>query len=164
MLTYLETAAKLSERCFAAFHITSGLPGQATQTTSIRFRNTRLATRNMCIREGQVMMIISYNKARASTNHAFYVVRYLPDELGAAFVTYVAYIRPFLDFLATQLQLPHYHSNEFLFSDPKHKTRHMSPTQATEALKDLTRALQTPWTISLCRQAAIAIAKRQFVT
>ena len=159
-LAYLEAAAQLSARCFSAFHITSGLPGRATETTSIRFRNTKLATRNMCIREGQVMMIISYNKARASTNHAFYVVRYLPDKLGAAFVTYVAYIRPFLDFLATQLQLPQYHSNEFLFPDPKHKARHMSPAQATEALKDLTRALHTPWTIALYRQAAIAIAKR----
>ncbi|KAH6972651.1 hypothetical protein EDB80DRAFT_596203 [Ilyonectria destructans] len=159
-LAYLEAGAKMSKQGFSAFHITSGLPGRATETTGIRFRNTRLAIRNMCIREGQVMIIISYNKARASTNHAFYVVRYLPDELGISFVTYVAYIRPFLDFLATQLELPHYHSNEFLFSDPRHKRRHMSPSQATEALKELTQTLQTPWTISLYRQAAIAIAKR----
>ena len=36
----------------------------------------------------------------------------------------------------------------------------MSPSQATESLKELTRTLITPWTISLYRQAAIAIAKR----
>lgn len=159
-LAYLDAGAEMSKRGFSAFQVTSGLPGRATETTGIRFRNTKLAIRNMCIREGQVMITISYNKARAATNHAFYVVRYLPDELGVSFVKYVAYIRPFLDFLATQLKLPHYHSNEFLFSDPKYKRRHMSPSQATEALRDLTRTLQTPWTISLYRQAAIAIVKR----
>ena len=75
----------------------------------------------MYIREGRVMIIISYNKARASTNHAFYVVRYLPDELGISFVTYVAYFHLFMDFLATQLELRHYHSNGFIFPDTKHK-------------------------------------------
>ena len=79
----------------------SGLPGRATETTGIRLRNTKLAIRNMCIREGRVMIIISYNKARAITNHAFYVVRYLLDKLGIYFMKYVAYIRPFMDFLAT---------------------------------------------------------------
>lgn len=100
---YLEAGAKMAKQGFSASHISSGLPGRATETTGIRFRNTKLVMRNIYIREGQVMIIISYNKARASTNHAFYVVRYLLDELGLSFVTYVAYIRLFLDFLATQL-------------------------------------------------------------
>ncbi|KAH7137817.1 hypothetical protein EDB81DRAFT_75097 [Dactylonectria macrodidyma] len=159
-LAYLGAGVELTAMGLSASHVTAGLPGRGTETTSIRFRNTKLAIRNVFICEGRVIVIISYNKARASNNHAFYVVRYLPDDLDSSMFLYLAYIRPFLDFLANQLELPQYHSNEFLFPDPKHKKRHLTSTQATAALRSLTQDLQTPWTISLYRQAAIAIAKR----
>lgn len=118
--------AELSAKGFSAFHIMAGLPDRGTETTSIRFRNTKLASRNVFIRDGQVIIIvvISYTKARASTNHAFYIVRCLPD-VGVSVLLYLAYIRPFLDFLAGQPELPHYQSSGFLFADPKHKTRHL---------------------------------------
>ncbi|KAJ3455783.1 hypothetical protein MRS44_017265 [Fusarium solani] len=81
---YLEAGAELTTMIFAAFHLTAGLPGRGTEATSIRLRNTKLAIRNLFIREGQ----------------------------------------------------------------------------ATKALQSLTRHLRTPWTLSLYRQAALAIAKR----
>lgn len=40
------------------------------------------------------------------------------------------------------------------------RKRHMTSRQATNALYNLTHNLYTPWTLSLYRQAAIAIAKR----
>jgi hypothetical protein len=52
------------------------------------------------------MIITSYNKARASNNHAFYIVRYLPPGLDTSVFKYLAYIRPFVDFLARRLDLP----------------------------------------------------------
>ncbi|OAQ57815.2 DEAD/DEAH box helicase domain-containing protein [Pochonia chlamydosporia 170] len=159
-LAYLEAGTKLGTMAFTSIHITPTLPNRGTEATSIRLRNTKLTIRNIFIREGQLLIIVSYNKSRASNNHAFYVVRYLRDDLASALFLYIAYIQPFLDFLANQLQLPQYHSNEFLFPDPKHKKKHLSSMQATEALRSLTRHLQTPWTLSLYRQAAIAIAKR----
>lgn len=159
-LAYLQAGAELSTKGFASVHITAGLPGRGTETTTIRFRNTKLGIRNLFVRGGKVVIVISYTKARASNNHSFYVVRYLPDSLDQSIILYLAYIRPFLDFLANQLKLSHHHSNEFLFLDPKHRNRHMSSMQATQALRDLTRNLQTPWSISLYRQASIAIAKR----
>jgi hypothetical protein len=161
---YLEAGAELTTMIFAAFHLTAGLPGRGTEATSIRLRNTKLAIRNLFIREGQVLIVISYNKARASNNYAFYTVRYLPNSLGLYVFAYLAYIRPFLDFLANQLQLSQYLSTEFFFPDPdpnpKHAKRHLTPMQATKALQSLTRHLRTPWTLSLYRQAALAIAKR----
>ncbi|KAJ4217439.1 hypothetical protein NW757_014639 [Fusarium falciforme] len=159
---YLEAGDELTTMIFAAFHLTTGLPGRGTEVASIRLRNTKLAIRNLFIREGQVLIIISYNKARASNNYAFYTVRYLPNSLGLYVFVYLAYIRPFLDFLANQLQLSQYLSTEFLFPDPdpKHAKRHLTPVQATKALRSLTRHLRTPWTLSLYRQAALAIAKR----
>ncbi|KHO10690.1 hypothetical protein MAA_11741 [Metarhizium robertsii ARSEF 23] len=159
-LAYLKAGTELGTMAFTGIHMTPTLPNRGTETTSIRLRNTKLAKRNVFIREGQLLVIVSYNKSRASNNHAFYIVRYLREDLGSAIFLYIAYIQSFIDFLANQLQLPQYHSNEFLFPDPKHKAKHMNSMQATEALRSLTRHLQTPWTLSLYRQAAIAIAKR----
>ncbi len=65
-----------------------------------------------------------------------------------------------MDFLANQLGLQQYHSNEFLFPDPMHRRKHLSSLQITASLRQLTQDLHTPWTISLYRQASIAIAKR----
>ncbi|KAH8648120.1 hypothetical protein BGZ61DRAFT_469785, partial [Ilyonectria robusta] len=131
-LAYLGAGVELTTMGFSASHVTAGLPGRGTETTSIRFRNTKLAIRNVFIREGRVIVIISYNKARALNNHVFYVVCYLPDDLDSSIFLYLAYIRLFLDFLANQLELLQYYSNEFLFPDPKYKKR------------SLTQDLQTP--------------------
>lgn len=55
--------------------------------TSVRFQNPKLAIRNMVIHGGMVLIIISYTKARASNNHSFYVIRYLPDKVGGVYYT-----------------------------------------------------------------------------
>ncbi|KAJ3454216.1 hypothetical protein MRS44_018110 [Fusarium solani] len=159
---YLEAGAELTTMIFAAFHLTAGLPSRGPEVTSIRLRNTKLAIRNLFVREGQVLIVLSYNKARASIDHALYTVRYFPNSLCPYVFIYLAYIRLFLDFLASQLQLSQYLSTEFLFPDPdpKHAKRHLTPVQATKALRSLTRSLRTPCTLSLYRQAALAIAKR----
>ncbi|KAI6777620.1 DEAD/DEAH box helicase [Emericellopsis cladophorae] len=51
-LAYLESGAKISTLGFSAFYITSGLLGRATETTSVRLENTKLAVRNVYVREG----------------------------------------------------------------------------------------------------------------
>ena len=107
-----------------------------------------------------MIVVISYNKARASNNYAFYIVRYLPPDLSLSLLKYLAIVRPAMNFLANQLKLSHYASNEFFFQDPCGKKRHLSSVQASCILKNLTRDLVTPWTLSLYRQAALAIAKR----
>ncbi|KAJ6436888.1 ATP-dependent DNA helicase pfh1 [Purpureocillium lavendulum] len=161
-LTYLEAGIELATKIFVALHLTAGLPGRGTEITSIRLRNTKLATRNVFVREGQMLIVISYSKSRTSNNHAFYTVRYLPKDLACSVLAYLTYIRPFIDFLANRLELPQFWSNQFLFPDPgaKHSRKHLTSTQATAALRLFTSQLRTPWTLSLYRQAAIAIAKR----
>ncbi|KAH6988691.1 hypothetical protein EDB80DRAFT_865701 [Ilyonectria destructans] len=83
-LAYLEAATELTTMIFVTLHLTAGLPGRGTEVTSIRLRNTKLATRNLFIREGQLVVVFSYNKARALNNYAFYTVRYLLDNLGSS--------------------------------------------------------------------------------
>jgi hypothetical protein len=90
----------------------------------------------------------------------FFVVRYLPQALSCLFYQYLVYIRPFLDFLYSQLGLAALRSTEFLFRDPGQKKKHLSSIQATVILRRLTSHFPTPITLSLYRQAALAIAKR----
>ena len=157
---YLEAGIKMLILAFNAVHITSSLPGRGSEMNSIRVRNTELTIRNVFIRESRLLVVISYTKSRASNNHSFYVVRYLHPDVATAVFLCIAYIRPFMDFISNQLELKQYHSTEFLFPDPMHKRRHLSSLQITASLRHVTRELHTPWTISLYRQAAIAIAKR----
>lgn len=157
---YLESGTQVASEIFAALHITAGLPGRGTETSSIRVLNTQLAIRHVFVREGRILIVLSYNKARASNNYAFYIVRYIPSGLDASMFKYLVYIRPFIDFLAGQLEMPKYQSTEFLFPDPGLTKKHLSSPQASRILQHLTGDLLTPWTLSLYRQAAVTIAKR----
>jgi hypothetical protein len=157
---FLTAGLELNKAVFAASHLTASLPGRGTEITSIRYLNTKEALRNVFFYGGQMIIIISYNKARASNNYAFYIVRYLQPSLSLSFLKYLAIIRPVWEFLAKQLHVPRHSSGEFFFLDPHGKGKHLSSGQASIILKDLTQDLATPWTLSLYRQAALAIAKR----
>jgi hypothetical protein len=163
-IAYLNAGTDLSKLTFAASHLSGGLPGRGTEIATIRYINTTLAVRNVFFRGGQIIIIISYNKARASNNYAFYIVRYLPRELSQSLLRYLAIIRPVLGFIAKQLEVPHWSESEFFFPDPQGKNRHLTSTQASGILRSLTQNLATPWTLSSYRQAALAIAKRYLST
>jgi hypothetical protein len=83
--------------------------------------------RNLIFREGRLLLVIEYNKARALNYHAFYIVRYLPPRLAKLVYLYLVYIRPFINFLISQLRFSYLYINEFLFLDPRHKQKHLSP-------------------------------------
>ncbi|KAJ4032987.1 hypothetical protein NW756_014038 [Fusarium oxysporum] len=159
-LAYLNLSLDLNRSAFAALQISSGLPGRGSEVTRIRCLNTELTLRNVFFYGGRIIIMISYNKARASNNYSFYIVRYLPPNLSLSLLKYLAVIWPTIDFLATILKMPHYKCNEFLFQDPSGRQKHLNSVQASGILKHLTRDLVTPWTLSLYRQASLAIAKR----
>ncbi|RBA11840.1 hypothetical protein FPRO05_14192 [Fusarium proliferatum] len=74
-IAYLDAGLELNKLTFAASHFSGGLPGRGTEVATIRYINTTLAIRNVFFRGGQMIIIISYNKARASNKYAFYIVR-----------------------------------------------------------------------------------------
>nr|CEG04590.1 unnamed protein product [Fusarium clavum]CEG05792.1 unnamed protein product [Fusarium clavum] len=159
-IAYLDAGIDLIKLTFAASHLSGGLPGRGTEITTIRYINTTPAIRNVFFRGGHMIIIISYNKARASNNYAFYIVRYLPKELSQSLLQYLAIICPVLGFIARQLKVPYWSDREFLFPDLHGKNRYLTSTQASSILRSLTQDLATPWTLSSYRQAALAIAKR----
>jgi hypothetical protein len=157
---YLDNCIALSGEIWAAIHITAGLPPRGSEGTTVKVYNTAQVLRNVFIINGQVAIVFEYNKSRAANNHSFFIVRYLPSNLGTLVFNYLAYIRPFADFLCIRIGLPHLRCNEFLFQDPRKKQKHLSSEQATAILRRLTSHFTAPMTISLYRQASVAIAKR----
>ncbi|KAI3570585.1 hypothetical protein IWW34DRAFT_903267 [Fusarium oxysporum f. sp. albedinis] len=157
---YLSAGVELNKSAFAAIHLRAGLPGRGTEVTSIRYLNSKLFIRNVFFYDGRMIIIISYNKARASNNYAFYIVRYVPADLSLSLLKYLAIVRPVWEFLARKMHKIRHDSNEFLFLDPNGRRKHLSSEQASGILRSRTRDLVTPWTLSLYRQAALAIAKR----
>ncbi|KAI8417120.1 hypothetical protein FOFC_03433 [Fusarium oxysporum] len=143
-IAYLNAGIDLSKLTFAASHLSGGLPGRGTEIATVRYVNTTPAIRNVFFRGGQMIIIISYNKARASNNYAFYIVRYLPKQLSQSLLRYLAIIRPVMGFIAKQLKLPHWSDSEFFFPDPHGKSRHLTSTQASSILRSLTQDLATP--------------------
>lgn len=137
-IAYLDAGLELTKLTFAALHFSGGLPGRGTEVATIRYINTTLAIRNVFFRGGQMIIIISYNKARASNNYAFYIVRYLPKELSQSLLKYLAIIRPVLGFIAKRLKIPHWSESEFFFPDPSGRNRHLTSTQASGILRSLT--------------------------
>lgn len=121
--------------------------------------NTRLAFRNVFVRDGRILIILFYNKARASNYYAFYIVRYLPSSLGMSVFKYLVYIRRFLDFLAGQLQMPRYQSTEFLFPNPGLKKKHHPLLGTTNPLAPHKRSPKPMDPITL-PASFLAIAKR----
>lgn len=49
---YLKAGTQLTKSIYAAFHLTAGLPGRGTETTSIWLSNTKLAIRHIFVQEG----------------------------------------------------------------------------------------------------------------
>jgi hypothetical protein len=80
--------------------------------------------------------------------------------LNSLLFQYLVYIRPFLDFLYIQLGLATSRSFEFLFCNPSQKKKHLSAIQATIILRRVIWDFPTPITLSLYRQALLAVAKR----
>lgn len=155
---YLSSIEGLKKQLLVCLHFTGGLPGRGTEITTIRWCNTRQSLRNIFVHNGRLVIVIEYNKTRASTNHSFYVVRVLPLVVSEMLFIYLAYIRPFCDALAHQLKLEQRAlSNHYLFTSPDRI--YSSDTLSKAIHRESTEAGASLLTIATYRQAALAIAK-----
>lgn len=87
----------------AGFHITSGQPGRGTEVTTMRDRNGVLQDRNMYVVDGRVMTVVRYHKSQSQWDKPKVVPRFLPWRLGQVAVVYLAYVRPFCEYLRVQV-------------------------------------------------------------
>jgi hypothetical protein len=75
--------------------------------------------------DGQIIIIISYNKAHTLNNYAFYIICYIPADLSLSPLKYLAIVRPVWEFLAREMQTVRHDSKEFFFLDPSGKRKHL---------------------------------------
>jgi hypothetical protein len=85
-----------------AMYLTGGQPVRGSELGVVKFRNTRTTTRNFFATNGAGFYVTEYHKSRASTNHSFNVVRYLPERVTKVVLSYLVYIRPFARVLNTR--------------------------------------------------------------
>ena len=104
-LAYLQRRDDFSRLLFAGIHMSSGMPARGEELRIIRWANTVAVRRNIVIHKGRIMLLFAYNKVSTTANHSFYIVRVPCPTVERALFLYLAYIRPFTDFLLRQLKL-----------------------------------------------------------
>ena len=115
---YLEKKKKFLERLMLAMYLTGGQPARGTELGSIKFRNTSLSNRNIFLYRGMVCYTTEYIKPRSITALSYYVVRYLPKDVGEMVLIYLAFIRPFGIFLYNQINdMGGISDGDYLFND-----------------------------------------------
>jgi hypothetical protein len=116
VLEYLNKKKRFLELLMLAVHLTGGQPARGPEIGSIKFRNSSLTLRNIFVIRGNTYFVIEYHKARAVTNHSYFIVRCLPPGLAELLIVYLAYIRPFCNLLYSQISFRQNHSDgDYLF-------------------------------------------------
>ena len=163
---YLRDCDKLIRALYGAIHLTSGMPARSTELRLLRWANTATVRRNIYIHQGQVILIFSYNKATTNHNNAFYVVRSPCPAVQESLFLYLAYIRPFRDFLCRHIGLvaKDEPTSSFLFSSVKTPTSCFSASVCSSSLHESTSKSPVKLGIASYRQLAVSVAKRHLVS
>ena len=127
----------------------------------IRWADSLASQRNVFVFQGKIVLVFSYNKASTHHNNSFYVVRAPCPAIQNALFVYLAYIRPFCDFLTRQLEVVRSTStNVHLFTLHNSASGCFSTEHCNKSLQEATPESPLPLKIRLYRQVAISIAKK----
>jgi hypothetical protein len=164
---YLKEVAAFKKKLFLCLYFT----GRGTEVGTIKWCNTRHVSRNVFVYHGRLVLVLEYHKARAITNHSFYVARVLPTAVSQVLFRYLAYVRPFVEALSHQTQTQTQTqqrgaaaaaaagSRAYLFADEEGQPWRTS--QLSSAVQQQSqRAGVGRLNFARYRQAALAIAKQ----
>jgi hypothetical protein len=145
--------------------MTSGMPARGEELRIIRWANTVTVRRNIVIHKGRIMLLFAYNKVFTTANHSFYIVRVPCPTVERALFLYLAYIRPFTDFLLRQLKLVHTETktNLYLFTLSCHPTVALV-TDCSKSLEHTTPDCPVRMQLSIYRHIAVAVSKKHIPT
>lgn len=165
-LAYLQRRDNFIRLLFAGIHMTSGMPARGEELRIIRWANTIAVQRNILVHKGRIMLLFSYNKVSTTANHSFYIVRVSCPTVERALFLYLAYIRPFTDFLVRQLKLINAETktNLHLFSLSNHPTACFSAADCSKSLEQATPECPIRLQLSIYRHIAVAISKKHIPT
>ncbi|PVH90790.1 hypothetical protein DM02DRAFT_547108 [Periconia macrospinosa] len=165
-LDYLRRRDYFVRLLFAGIHVTIGMPARGEEIRIIRWANTIAVQRNVIVHKGRMMLLFSYNKVATTANHSFYIVRVPCPTVERALFLYLAYIRPFSDFLARQLKLTHVRAktNPHLFAFSNQPTVCFSAADCSKSLEQATADCPIRLQLSIYRHIAVAISKKHIPT
>lgn len=144
------------------------MPGRGTETTTIKWCNTRHVMRNIFIHDGRLVIITEYTKARYKTNKSLYIARFLHPLVSRILFKYLAYVQPFIETLKDQTKLV---SNKAVSLDQRSFTfssvagKPLSSYQLSAMISNQSiKPIGVSLTIASYRQTTIVIAKQHIVT
>ena len=121
---------------------------------------------NVFLYWSQIILIFAYSKAITNHNNSFYVVRAPCPAVQQLLFIYLAYIRPFRDFLARQLEVvakgaP---TNPHLFAAAHDPESCFTASICLSSLRESTAESPIQLSTSVYRQIAVSIAKKHLVS
>ncbi|THV73867.1 hypothetical protein D6D27_09461, partial [Aureobasidium pullulans] len=109
---YLRGQKRLIKSILATVHLTSGMPGRGSEIGRMQWVNTIGNKRNVFVYNGQIILVFPDNKATTNHDNSFYIVRNPCSSAQKSIFVYLAYIRPFCEFLRRQLDGPSHFLSE----------------------------------------------------
>ena len=111
------------------------------------------------------MLVFLYNKAGLESNSSFYIVRFPVPSVQHVLFLYLAYIRPFSDFLARRLRVEDSKAtNPHLFTTYRSSATCFRAKMCVKSLQLSTPFCPIKLNMKLYRQIAISLAKRHIPT
>lgn len=112
------------------------------------------------------MLLFTYNKVSTTANHSFYIIRVPCPTVERALFLYLAYVRPFTDFLLRQLKLVDARTKTdlHLFTLSSHPTACFSAADCSKSLELATSGCPIRLQLGIYRHIAVAISKKHIPT
>jgi hypothetical protein len=147
---FLEASSGWLKQLLAVCHITSGAPARGTEINQVIWQNTPINPRNLFLDPVSKLFLIrlAYSKTFSHTGQEKEAVRALPQSLSYLVLAYLAYIRPFEEFLLIKLnqKLPEAH---FLLFYDHWACKPLSSRVLSRTLKNMTsESLAQPISLS----------------
>ena len=158
---YLQGRDRLVQLLFGTIQLSSGMPARGEELRLIRWANTPAAARNIFVYDGKIILVFSYNKASTNYNNSFYVVRRSCPAVERILFVYLAYVRPFADFLYRELQEDYRTGqNRHLFTRHDWDSACFNSDACLRSLQKSTNDSPILLTMRNYRHIAIAMSKR----
>jgi hypothetical protein len=147
---------------FSSIYVSSGMPARGEEIRVLRWADTAAVQRNIFICQGQVLLVFLYNKASQSSNNSFFIVRVPCAVVGKCLFLYLAYIRPFSDFLSRQLKVVSatVPTNLYLFTAYDTPSACFSSTACSRILQQSMPESPILLHFQIYRQIVVAVSKK----
>jgi len=159
---YLKQCNDMVKLLFSSMHVSSGMPARGEEIRVVRWADTAAVQRNIFVVQGRLMLVFSYNKASQNANNSFFIVRVPSPAVGRCLVLYLAYIRPFGDFLSRQLKLVSATAptNPHLFATYDGPMTCFTSAACSKILQQSTSECSIPLNLQIYRQVVVAVSKK----